>query len=409
MKTWHLTKTLSGGAGQYALRLSNALRAQSVESRVLVAEGPVANGVELLKRVDSPVRRFVARAFRSASHRISLGAFHSLRGPEIYESPQPIRPGDVVHLHGMTGWIGVAGLRRLVPPGAKVFWTAHSIWVLTGGCAVYAGCDHFRNNCSACPILRSPWKRVAGRELRVKQSLKKGYDIRPIANSRWMADRIRESSLFGNADFIPIIPPIIHEAFLRPLRRIDIRRQLHLNADEFVIAMGARSVTDQFKGIEPFLEELAKDQALPSEVLVLLFGDGKVSVPKPIRTREFGTIDDPSHLAAVLSAADVFVSPSKMETFGMVLVEAQACGTPVLGFSVGGTPEAVRDGETGWLFPSGDFQGLIRCLRSLAGDAPRLLKAGDMARSWTRQMFCSDTVASQQKSVYANAKSSKSN
>jgi hypothetical protein len=214
MKVWHFTKTLSGGAGQYALRLSKALQAAGMESTILTMEGPIVGGGALLLRVDSPLRRFAARGFRSLSHRIALGPFHSLRGFERYQSPQPIQACDIVHLHGMTGWIGVAGLRRLIPPGTKVLWTAHDLWMLSGGCVVYRGCDQFQTDCSRCPILRSPWQRLAHRELRLKRELIEAYDIKPIANSQWMADRIRESRLFREVDSIPIIPPIVAACYL---------------------------------------------------------------------------------------------------------------------------------------------------------------------------------------------------
>ena len=405
MKIWHLTKTLSGGAGQYALRLSNALRAAGMESTMLVAEGAVSDGSVLLKRVDSPVRRFVARGFRSLLHRIAFGAYHSLRGPELYEAVQAIQAGDIVHLHGMTGWIGASGLGKLIPRGASVFWTAHDLWCVSGGCVVYAGCERFKSGCKNCPILRMPVRWLLPRmELANKQRFIRDYQIHGIANSHWMRRQLINSKIFSHQREIQVVPPIIHNAFLKPQQREGARRQLDLDTDKFVITMGARAVTDQFKGIEPFLKELAKDEALASKVLVLLFGDGKIPIPKSTQVREFGAVNDPNKLATVLTAADVFISPSKMETFGMTLVEAQACGTPVLSFSVGGTPEAVRDGETGWLLPFGDFHGLIECLRSLVGDAQKRVAVGNKAREWTQNSFCGDTVARQQESIYANIK-----
>jgi glycosyltransferase involved in cell wall biosynthesis len=397
---WHLTKTISGGAGQYALRLSNALRAAGVASTVLVAEGPIADGVSLLRRLDSPVRRFAARAFRSLSHRIALGPFHSLRGPEIYEVPPLVQSADIVHLHGMTGWIGVAGLRRLIPPGAKVFWTAHDLWLLSGGCVVFRGCEHFRQNCSACPILHAPWKSVARRELKNKRMFKDTFEIQPIANSRWMADRLHESSLFGGLEPVPIIAPIVDAAYLAE-EISDLRAELTIPPARPVISLGARSLDDKFKGIPQFLKQLARTPELAGELTILLFGPGRIEIPANLDVRLLGNLVDSRQLAKVYRTSNVYVSPSLMETFGMTLVEAQACGTPVLCFSVGGTPEAVCDGETGWLVPNGDFPELINRFRSILRDHKKLFAAGENARRRVRDAFASAAVADRQQAVYS--------
>ncbi len=406
MKIWHLTKTASGGAGQYALRLSNAFRAAGIESTVLVAEGPERDGVGLLKRLDLPARRFAARGIRSLSHRISLAPYHSLRGLEHYDSPSGLQAPDIVHLHGMTGWIGVSGLRRLIPSQAKVFWTAHDLWMLSGGCVVYRGCDEFRRNCSGCPILGTPWKMFAGQELRAKKAFIEAHQIRPIANSQWMADRIRESSLFGWLGDIPIISPIVDDAYLMECIP-DLRQELRIPAERLVISLGARSIDDKFKGIPQFLELLSRTQELAGSLTVLVFGPGNIDVPGNLDVRLLGNLTNPRRLASVYRASNVYVSPSQMETFGMTLVEAQACGTPVICFSVGGTPEAVRDGETGWLTPCGDFQALMERLRLLLKDLQKLTAVGETARRWTRAEFCGNAVAGRQAAIYSHNDSSK--
>lgn len=397
MKIWHITKTLAGGAGQYPLRLNNALRAAGMKSTVLVAEGPVLPGTELLNLLDSPLRRFKARGFRSLSHRISLGPYHSLCGLEIYNAAQMIQAGDIVHLHGMTGWIGVAGLRRLIPPGAKVFWTAHDLWMLSGGCVVYRGCDNFRNDCSKCPILRPPWKGVAGRELRVKRAFAKTFEIRPIANSRWMAERIRESSLFHLAEPVPIIPPIVDAAYLAN----DIaclRRELSIAPDRKVICLGARSLDDKFKGIPEFLAQLSQTPTLADRLTVLLFGPGKIEIPANLDVRLLGNITEPAELAKVYRTSDVHVSPSFMETFGMTLVEAQACGTPVVAFDVGGVRDAVED--VNLLVPSHDFSQLLTILVSVIMNLPGLDKRRTERRDWVISQFEPRIIAERQLQVY---------
>lgn len=399
MKIWHLTKTLSGGAGQYSLRLSNALRAAGVESTVLVAEGIHGEGVEVLRRVDSPSRRLVARGFRSLSHRISCSAFQSLRGLEFYDAPQPVQTGDIVHLHGMTGWIGMAGLRRLIPSGARVFWTAHDLWMLSGGCVVYRGCDEFRHCCSACPILRPPWKMLARSELRKKQAFVNSFQIRPIANSQWMADRVRESTLFGRFERIPIIPPIVDAHYLA--KDIpDLRRELGIPMGRKVISLGARSLDDKCKGIPEFLLQLSRNPELADKLTVLLFGPGNIEIPANLDVRLLGNLPDPRELAKVYRTSNVYVSSSFMETFGMTLVEAQACGTPVIAFDVGGIRDAVNPTLHSILEPVSQFGNLIGHLFQLLEINIRQVNDRNVLREWASDTFGARSLAVKQRSVY---------
>ncbi len=403
MKIFHLTKTLFGGSGQYALRLSNALRAQGVESSVLVAEGPVSDGVDLLKRVDSPVRRFAARAIRSLSRRISTEAFQSIRSCELYETPLPITAGDIVHLHGMTAWIGVAGLRRLIPQGVRVFWTAHDMWMLSGGCVVYTGSEGFQRNCESCPILRHPWKRVAMQELRTKEAFIDEYEIQPIANSGWMAKRIQQSRFFRDVESVPVIPPIVDNAYL--VEDIpDLRRELQIAANRRVISLGARSLDDRFKGIPAFLQHLSKRTELANNLTVLLFGPGLINVPANLDVRLLGSITNPAELAKVYRTSDVYVSPSAMESFGMTLVEAQAVGTPVAAFDVGGTQDAVHPAARATLESVSEPERLISRLASLITRPPTDRHAGNPLRTWTRMHFSAEQVAREQVAVYAKAR-----
>ena len=399
MKIWHLTRTLSGGAGLYALRVSQALNEHGLNSTVLLAEGAIPEGTRALTRLISPRRRLTTRAFRSVSHRIALGPFHSLNGPEIYESVEPIKSGDIVHLHGMTAWIGLRGLRRLIPKGARVFWTGHDLWMLSGGCVVYGGCHRFSSDCSDCPILRSPWKGLARYELNSKQSFMAEYQIRPIANSRWMADRIGESRLFAKSGPVSIIPPIVDAAYFKP-DLADLRGSLRIDARRIVLCLGARSLDDKFKGIPAFLAELARTPALAGQVTALLFGPGKIEVPTNLDVRFLGSVPNPAELAKVYRTGDVFVSPSAMETFGMTLVEAQSCGTPVVAFDVGGIRDAVHPEFEGWLEPTSRMDNLVGRLKRFLQGHPMDQGKKKSLRDWAEHSFSAARVAKAQRAVY---------
>lgn len=402
MKIWHLTRTLHGGAGQYALRLSNALRAEGAESTVLVAEGPVSDGAVVLKRVDSPIRRFAARAFRSISHRICTTSYHSIRGLELYDPPKPILAGDIVHLQGLCNWVGLPGLKRLIPKGAKVFQTAHGPWEFSGGCVILAGtkCDRFKLDCSPCPALRAGWSRLANWELRTKRRFIERYAVQPVANSSWTAARIRESWLFRGADYLPIIPPIVHEAFISH-RSTNLRTKLQIKDDKPVLCLGARALTDAFKGIPEFLVHFHASGDIAKQTTVLVFGDGVISCPQGLDGRFFGAVRNERDLADIFLASDVFVSPSSLESFGMTLVEAQATGTPVVGFDVGGVRDAMWPNDYANLVPAGRWDLLIQRVLEMLSQGNQRERARSMTE-WVASSFSASVVVKMQLEVYRN-------
>jgi glycosyltransferase involved in cell wall biosynthesis len=408
MKVWHITKSLRGGAGQYALRLSNALVDLGVESIVLAPVAEEVEGAGALTRRDGPVGQFASRVQRSLIRRISRVPYHSLRGFERFDAPRGMFHPDIVHLHGMTGWIGIRGMNHLIPEGAAVFQTAHSPWDYSGGCVLLAGasCDKHRTGCVECPALRSPWKRYAEFELKLRTAWMQSCQVRPVANSKWMAQRIEESLVFQGVSPIPIIPPIVSKPYYHAGSSA-IRETLGIDSRRQVICMGARSVTDSAKGIQALVQKLAAEPALTSAVTVLVFGEGEFPVPAGLDLRFLGNIDEAEKLSELFRGCDLFVSPSAMETFGMTLVEAQAAGLPVVGFDTGGVRDAVYPGSRDKLVALGDWEVMISKIVSVlaAPSAPAI--AAD-AREWVINNFSGKAVAGRQLELYATALGEKS-
>jgi len=356
-------------------------------------------------------------ALSGAIHLRSRGTMLSFHRRQIWTPEVEIGADDIVHLHSITGFIGERGLRHLLRKRPRVFWTAHNPWLFTGGCVAYAGCDRFESGCRRCPLLKFPLERWSRWEFLVKAKFWQEFDVRPIANSEWMAAMMRRSPLFEGVD-IPVVPPIVDEIFTAKadsrkeiLRRIaddggliadsavgakalDAGRVRQWNAEHiptgssldsstpatshslpvtapkalggsrFVVGLSARSLTDQGKGIDQFFARLPVDRAFVKETTFVLIGDGGVRVPAGVDCRFLGHIDSPTRLAEIYRSLDLFVSASAMETFGMAILEAQACGTPVVAFETGGTPEAVCPFASR-LVPNGNFPELFRVVEEM--------------------------------------------
>jgi len=404
MRVWHITRSLYGGAGIYAMRLSEALRDAGIESCVLTEDqirtddgGQPCTG-ELVP-VSGGLARFGTRVVRSMSHRLTSAPFQSLMGVELYAGEKMPQQGDIIHLHGLTGWMGLRGLNTLIPEGSPVFWTTHDLWPLSGGCILYSGCDGYQNDCGRCPILSTGVKGWAKLELKLKEKLIRGKNIQPIANSGWMASHVEHSRVFNGVKKVPVIPPIVDPTyFLADIK--DIRRQLQIALGKKVISLGARAVTDRYKGIPEFLNALAERPELAEQCVVLLFGEGELKIPDGLDVRALGRLSTAEELAQVYSSSDVFVSPSKMETFGMALAEAQACGTPVVAFDVGGVSDAVSDECAEYLVPEGDFEGLLDAVAKILGNGTETGQRWRVNRSWAREHFAASVIGARQATVY---------
>jgi glycosyltransferase involved in cell wall biosynthesis len=397
-------------------------------------------------------------------NRSARATFHTGFRPGRWQTPRPIAPGDIVHLHSLTGWLGFGALEAIIPQGARIFWTAHDLWPLSGGCVVHNGCDRYTHGCRSCPLLSSPIKWLSRLEFNRKRRFIRRLHITPIANSRWTADHIRSSLLFPpfsqshavtlpRCDApagVPVVPPIVDDAFFEAPSLPALRTQLHLPPDRRVLGLGARALTDQAKGIPEFLQHLARHPSLKSSVTVLLAGGGTIPVgrvsspgaqkdsiqndkclfmsqpgsadwqsavspignrrgsgtsdalynPVGLDCRFLGPLTDPHQLARFYHACDVFISPSRMETFGMMLLEAQASGTPVLAFSTGGTAEAVCPQAADGLVARDDFPGLLSKLSSLLAEKSTLHERGVRAALWVKQNFSADAIAQRQQAIY---------
>ena len=400
MKIWHITKTIYGGSGQYAFRLSNALNDLGHQSTVLVAEGDITPRVEGLSYQSNTLQKLINRGMVSVIGRAAKAPFHSGHRLDRWNSNHYIKPTDIVHLHGMTGWIGFSGLRSLIPPRTRVFWTAHDLWMLSGGCVVYRDCNNYQSGCKSCPILKQPFSRWSQVEWKRKAQFIRDYQITPIANSTWMADKIRKSAIFSDIEDVAVIPPIVASEFFEADSFPSLRKELQIPSDRIVLGLGARSLTDIYKGIPEFLQYFVQEEDLIDKCTLLLCGDGKIDVPNDLDCRFLGTLTNTKEIARFYSACDIFVSPSRMETFGMTLLEAQAAGTPVVAFHVGGTPEAVNHLKHGWLAQENNYQEIMAGLRWLLSNLKQNASIGFCASRWVAENHSSTVLGKKQVHTY---------
>lgn len=147
-----------------------------------------------------------------------------------------------------------------------------------------------------------------------------------------------------------------------------------------------------------------------SAVKLLLVGDGPERVPTERRARELGVYDDVRFLGKqdpieeILSIADVFLMPSGSETFGLAALEAMACRIPTIVSDVGGLPELVVDGETGFLCPVDDVDAFTDRTRALLSDEDLHERMSEAARSRAVETFDIDRVVPEYEHHYESVR-----
>jgi glycosyltransferase involved in cell wall biosynthesis len=361
MRVLHLNTHASGGSYEYAALLCTALAKHGIESRVF------SENSQPLEARRPPLDRVIRRLYVS----LSTEPWHGTRRLLSPPVPEQLDGIDVVHLHTVADWFDVPRWLETLPRRMGVVISIHDMWHITGGCFLYRGCDRFSDTCTPCPILKPPLNRMLPKdEHRRKLQAYQSRRVQFVANSQWLANLAEKSPLVRASGGLRVITPGIDTDIFRPREKAQSRASLGIEQNAFVIAAGAASLTDTNKNIRWLLEQLTRLPELEN-LMVLLAGEGAVDIPAGLNVRKIGGITDRAARAIFYGTADIFVSASLMETYGLTLVEAMACGIPVVAFRVGGIPEAAPDGQGAILCERQDGVELLEAINNLR-ESPQL-------------------------------------
>jgi glycosyltransferase involved in cell wall biosynthesis len=398
LRVAHFNATETGGAAVLMQRLDDSLVALGHESQTYfkprglesdTIHGSLGGSASaFLDRVgyslENRARKKTARSYFSS--------LHLLHPTKVRDKTM-----DIAHLHWVARWIDLPSFVDSLPAKARMVWTVHDMSALAGGCFTDFGCSEFEGGCRVCPLIKFPFNRIwAKRELQRRLRALGKRRVAFVANSESTSALVKKSPL-AKGKLQKVIPPGCDFSELREIPRLEARAALEIPADAFVLGFGASSLTDGNKGIDRFYEVAKSVRMEIPQTMALIFGDGHPEALIP--TKNLGVLKNPEELAMAYSAMDAHLVTSKMETFGQVSVEAQACGTPVFAFAVGGVPETLLDGQTGALVPFGECKEMAAKICG-AYRAGRLKPMGQAGTEWVRGQFDSLVVAQKYVEVY---------
>lgn len=354
----------------------------------------------------------LGRTFRVLTHPRVL--FDRLRGNEDFEFPGSYeildmldRRPDVAQCHNLHG--GYFDLRALSWLSSQVptVLTLHDMWTLTGHCASSITCERWRTGCGQCPDLHlDPAIRrdnTAANWVR-KRDVYAGSQLHIATPSQWLLDCVNDSMLAPGMVEGRVIPNGVDLEVFHPADRAAVRAELGLPQDVPVVMLTTGSLRSMWKDdatLVRTIELIRRDGRQPQPCFVAVGRESAVprSAGGDIRIVPFQ--HDPRAVARYCQAADVYLHASRADNAPLSVLEALACGTPVIATRVGGIPEQIRaldleqlsndaapSGDaTGVLVPPRDAAAMARALRLLV-DRPVLRRAlGENAAADARARF----------------------
>ena len=364
MKIVHLTTSTHGGAGIAAKRLSEAMCKCGVDSTLLTRQDvfDFYRKRHIFRLLAEKIRR---KADEFQSHQLrAVGAWdlgHSGVNPLLHPA---VAAADVVYLHWINGgFLSCRDIGALLKCGKRIVWVMHDQWPFTGGCHYAFDCRQYEDGCRKCALCHAHGEvaaKVFNDKLRSWGDLS---DLRLVAPSHWLADCADRSRLFGGLH-TSVIRNTLDFGVFSPKDKLKSRRRFGFPENRRIVAFASASAAcykraDQVVDLarklrnEPYLFVTAGDFVCP---------DGLPNMVSVGKIRDMNTMVD------FYNAADVLLMTSQADNYPNILLEAAACGIPAVGFGVGGVPELIVDGKTGWIVPLNDIDFMAGCLKRLLNE-----------------------------------------
>jgi glycosyltransferase involved in cell wall biosynthesis len=332
--------------------IHRALRERGHESAMAVHVK--RGGDPAVHRIGNRLTRAIdGRVLAPLEQRLSLQALLPI-GASTLHLRSYFRRAELIHLHLIHALPFFSLLNLPLMRRRRLVWTMHDPWMATGHCVYPCDCHRWLSGCGECPDLERPFAMARDRTARMWRTKKAVMDrarVTLVVASRFMEELVAASPILGR---FPrrLIPFGVSSEVFNPTGRDQARSALGIPPEARVLAFRYRGIDDPHKGGRTLVEALRRLRPVrPTWLLVIEGGDGLEPLEEDFRRIDMGWVDDAETLAGALRAADLFLMPSTAEAFGVMAVEAMACGTPVIVSEGTALPEIVRPPEAGLAVP----------------------------------------------------------
>jgi len=291
---------------------------------------------------------------------------------------------DLIHCHNLHGdyfdLTALPWLSRQRP----VILHLHDAWLLSGHCAHALDCTRWQHGCGACPYLQTyPAVRCdqTAANWQRKAAIYRNSRLYLVTVSQWLLNQVQRSMLHGA--LARVIPNGIDLTLFKPGDRLAARHALQLPPDARIVLFSGHSA---FKDTATTCQALSRVQGQH-----LLF----IGLGTPTGHKRWGDgamlamphIQSVAQMAAYYQAADLYLHVATADSFPTTVLEAMACGIPVVATAVGGIPEQIKSGVTGWLTPPKAPEAMAHAVQCLLDDDDRRRRMGQAAAAYAQEHF----------------------
>lgn len=420
------TRDIGGGAERVAWNLFQQYRLRGHAAWLAVGEKkgddpdvlPLIHAKGIWTRFWQQLsRRLAVRQWRGAWRLSRLAqdiaeprsTLHRQRGYEHFDYPAtqkllrlPPQPPDLLHCHNLHG--GYFDLRWLPKFSRRlpVVFTLHDAWLLSGHCGHSFDCERWKTGCGACPDLSiyPPLRRDGtAYNWRRKRTIYEHSRLYISTPSQWLMNKVEQSILMRGTLETKVIPYGVDLNIFTPTEKSAARAALGLPQEAFILLFSAASIRQNiFKDYATMREavHIVAQKTPAGRVIFLALGEDAPREPLSDHV-EICFMPYQRDLAAIArfyQAADLYLHAARADTFPNAVLEALACGIPVVASAVGGIPEQVKslhkftpDQASGVLTSVGDAVGMAEAVLHLLAEADLCAKLGRNAAQDAHQRF----------------------
>ena len=297
---------------------------------------------------------------------------------------------DIVNLHNLHGNyfnpFALPGLTKTKP----VVYTLHDMWSFTGHCAHSFECEKWQTGCGNCPYLSiyPALRRDTSKILwKIKKRIYKKSDFVIVTPSMWLRDKVKKSMLHDKE--VRLIYNGVDETVFHPMDKTEVRKKLRLPEDKILITFSAHGgVSSSWRSSKDLFEALRIIEH--RDIMFLNLGSSErldEKIKNDIEWLSIPHIYEEAKMAEYFAASDLLLYPTLADNCPLVVLEAMACGTPVIAFNTGGVPELVDHLKTGYIAEYKNSADLANGVELVLSDDRLRAKAGILARQRVEDNF----------------------
>jgi len=375
------TVDATGGAAKIARQLTGIQNSFGNYSRLLVGE----KQSDSLTSIEFPILRdgLLINEYLERGY-----IYYDLQGSHGLSNHEIIKNSDVIHLHNLHGGYFNPFSILFLSQKKPVVWTLHDMQALTGHCAYSLECEKWIEGCGECPALNlypAIASDVTSSLWKDKKFIYKNSDFVLTVPSEWLKQKVSKSILKNKR--CEFIPNGVDTEIFKPRNKRLLRKKYNIPENAFImggIAVGG-ALNNPWKGgkytiraVEKIFREIPNSFFLNIGVKSQMSNGRIINIP---------AINDDSILAEIYSLMDVNLFTTIADNAPLVVLEALACGVPVISFETGGIPEMIKHGESGFISEYKNVDKITAKVIKLAKNKNLIEKFGENARADVLKRF----------------------